>query len=616
MKQLVRLIPPKWLKKSVIEGELTSEEITRYNQDGFNVFFRPNYPSVYTQGTNVDGSQIDKWEYVFVDYDLKSNVFESKDAFIESLADFDLVPSKIVDSGNGVHVYWQILDLDAMSYLRIQRRLVRRLKTDEATCNLGQLMRLPGTVNTKDPNNLKLCELLYDEENIYTCEQMDKALPQITQDDEKFCQTHYNRTYNLTPVNLTINETLPPKFGKLMLDIPEVKELWANPSTDRSKADFRLAHLLFANGFTKDEARSVLVNAAKALERAPIHRIGYADSIIDKIWTYEKKGAEDLSDTVESILQKSDEVPKGTPFRCHPRIDNTVHGFRLGQVVGLVAGSGVGKTSFTMNMFLWFTQQNPDYHHFFVSLEMQTHEIADRWQTMCGKDTSLHSKVHVVSNYDSEGNYRNLSLEDIKKYILEWQTKTGKKVGTVVIDHIGILRKSGANDENQDLITLCHSMKSFAVQTNTLLIMQSQTTSEKAGIGDLELNKDAAYGTSQFSWYCDFMITMWQPLKRCHSEESCPTITAFKFCKIRNKKPRRDIIKEDVPYYFYFDSETELMRDMTQEEKTSFNYFLSKATNARKQDRKTDIIAYQSVPYQEGGVSAAKFISPSNSSRH
>jgi hypothetical protein len=144
---------------------------------------------------------------------------------------------------------------------------------------------------------------------------------------------------------------------------------------------------------------------------------------------------------------------------------------------------------------------------------------------------------------------------------------------------------------------ICHSMKAFAIETNTMLIMQSQAPREKAGSGDLELNKDAAYGTVYFESYCDYLITIWQPLKRCYSEDGCPTVTAFKFCKIRHKKTGLDKINEDVCYHLYFDSNNEHMRELTQLEEKSFDFFLNKATNKRKQDRKTDLVPYSSITW-------------------
>lgn len=598
---IYRLISPKWLKLPVLEGQFSDEQITEYNSQGYNIYYLPNYPSTYTSGTSASGADIDSFDWVFVDCDLKDKIYESKEAFIDAVVASGVTPTKIIDSGNGVHVYWKVTNLDPMSYLRFQRRLMRLFNTDEAVGQLFQLMRKEGTINTKLQDNLVPCTLEFEADIQYTPEELDQLLPPITIEDEAYCQQHYDKTYNLNQDDLDLTEELPPKFGKLIRENKEVQFLWAGDTDDRSKNDYRLGHLMFANGFTREEAAAVLMNSAKALQRAPKHRVNYARNIVDKIWTFELSGDSgklDLSQSVREILQKSGSTLKGTPFRCHERIDNTAHGFRLGQVIGLVAGSGVGKTAFALNMFKWFAQKNPDYHHFFVPLEQPANEIADRWKTMSGTDTSLHDKVHVISNYGEDGSFRHLSFDEIRDYIKKFQDKTGHKVGCIVIDHIGALKKKGKDGENQDLMDICHSMKAFAVQTNTLLVMQSQSSREKAGIGDLELNKDAAYGTVYFESYCDYLVTLWQPVKRCHNETACPTVTAFKFCKIRHKKPRKDIIQEDTPYYLYFDSDSEQMRDMTQDEIRSFDFFLPKATNRRKADRKTEILSYTSVNYK------------------
>lgn len=598
---IYRLIAPKWLNKAVLEGEFTDEQIQAYNAKGYGIYYLPNYPSTYKPDSSIAGADIDVFSWCFIDIDLKDGVYPDKESVLAVIGAIDIPTTKIVDSGNGIHAYWRVSNLDAMSYLRFQRRLVRLFHSDKATCQLYQLMRREGTMNTKVKDSYIPCVQLHVADIQYTAEELDKLLPPITLEDETFCQQHYDKTYNLNQQS-PISDKLPPKFGKLLKDNLEAKELFAGTSDDRSKSDYRLAHVMFANDFTRDEALSVLVNCTKALERAPVHRSSYALNIVDKIWTFELSDNKDdleLSSSVKDILSRSGDTLKGIPFRCHPRIDNTLHGFRLGQVIGLVAGSGVGKTAFALNMFQWFAQTNPDYHHFFIPLEQPAAEIADRWKTMCGSDTSLHYKVHVISNYDEAGNFRHLSFDEIREYIEKFQRVTGNKVGCIVIDHIGALKKKGKDGENQDIMDICHSMKAFAVQTNTLLVMQSQSSRAKAGIGDLELDKDAAYGTVYFESYCDYLITLWQPLKRCHADEACPTVTAFKFCKIRHKKAKKDVILEDVPYYMYFDSNTEQMRDMTQDEKLAFDFFLTKATNKRKADKKTEVLVYQSVPYKE-----------------
>jgi KaiC/GvpD/RAD55 family RecA-like ATPase len=594
---IFRLIAPEWLlekapyTKRVLEGQFSLEEIQKYNQQGYNIYYLPNYPKNYNSESTVDGSMVDCFNYVFVDCDLKDGVYKSKDDFMEKIAEIGIHPTRFIDSGNGCHVYWKVLDLDAMSYLKFQRRLMRLFNTDEAVGQLFQLMRYPGTLNTKKQNNFIECELLFESEAVYTSEELNNLLPALTKEDEEYCKQHYDKTHNINQ-NLDIDENLPPKFGKLLRENSEVKSLFAANTDDRSKGDFRLANILLLNEFTKDEAMSVLINTAKASSRAPKHRISYAKNIVDKIWTTDDSLL-DLSSSVEELLNKEESID-GERFVCYKWIDDTVAGFRLGQVMGLVAGSGVGKTALALNLFKGFVANNPNFEHFFVPLEQPGREIAQRWKKMCGDNKALYKKVHIISNYDDKGNFRDLSLKEIQDYILKFKEKTGKQVGCVVIDHIGVLKNDNKHGIAEGKKHIAKAMKSFAVTTNTFLIMQSQTSREKAGIGDLELNKDAAMDTSAFEHFVDYLVTMWQPVKRMYSK-GAPTIMAYKFCKIRHKNQLLDNIKEDVCYTLYFDPENELVRELTQLEEKSFDYWLKQATNKRKEDRKTEIIPYVSA---------------------
>lgn len=598
---LCRLIAPNWLieenpkTKRVLEGKFTNEELIKFNNIGYNVYYLPNYPKDYS-GSTVDGKDIDVFEYVFVDCDLKDGKYKSKEEFLEKITLNDsFLPSKIIDSGNGIHAYWRVTDLDAMSYLRFQRRLMRQYDTDTATGMIFQLMRLPGYNNTKVKASLKPCQELYADDTVYTSEQIDNLLPPIRLEDEEQCQQHYNITHGLNEVT-EISGELPPKFGKLIKNNKEAADLFSSTTDDRSKNDYRLGHVMLGNGFTKEEAMNVLYNSAKAMQRAPSHRYNYAKNIVDKIWTYEaveEKEIVSLSPTVRDLLSRGEETIKGTRFPCHRLVDDTLHGFRLGQVIGIVGGSGVGKTTLTLNMFLWFCANNPNYHHFFFSLEQPAGEIASRVRTICGDDESLFDKIHIISNYGDNGEFRNFSMKMIEDHMVNFEKSTKCKVGTAVIDHIGVLDKSNKNGENEGLIGVCKEMKGVAVRVNIMLLMLSQAPREKAGVGDLELDKNAAYGTVFFESYVDYLLCLWQPLKRVYSE-GAPTIMALKFAKIRHKKQNQDRIQEDVRYQVFFDPTTERLREMTQEEETSATYFMNRAANARKADKKTDLVPYQS----------------------
>ncbi len=598
------MLPPTWLREEdesikPLQRECTLEEALAFNEQGYNVYFYPNYPSAPTKGW-VKAHEVDTFDYCFIDMDLKDGKYASKEAFIEEVQKFKLEPSCIVDTGNGIHVYWAVSDLDAMSFLRLSRRLMRKFQTDDAVQQLKQLMRVPGTVNTKNKDNFKLCETLFTSEQVYTCEQIDSALPPISHDDEEYCKEHYEKAYKIKG-EVTVDDKLPLRFGKLLRDSKEAKEIWSGNVDDRSTADFRLGHIMFAQGFSKAEAMSVLVNTAKALGRAPAHRVNYAENIVEKVWAAEApetKDDLDLSKTVEQILNAAGDSPGGTRFPCWKWMDDTEHGFRLGQVIGLVGGSGVGKTAVALNLFEGFVTLNPNYDHFFVSLEQPEGEIAARWKAMCGENDRLHRKVHIIGNYNADNTFRDLSLETIKDYIIKFQEAKNIKIGCVVIDHIGVLAKDEKYSDDDGIKSLCKQMKTFALQTNTMLIMQSQTSREKAGIGDLELNKDAAFGTSSFENFCDYLLTIWQPLKRCY-DTGAPTICAFKFCKIRHKNQARDKIKEDKRYKVLFDSDTGRLRPPTQDEEKQFPFFNNRAVNARKQDRKTELVEYTSIKFDD-----------------
>lgn len=581
-------------KRRVLEGAFTQEQLESYNSDAYNIYFLPNYPSQYSGGT-IDGSQIDTFEYVFVDFDLKDGKYPDKDAFISAVGGLRIAPSRVVDSGGGIHVFWRVSDLDAISYLKLSRRMMRALNTDEAVGQIYQLMRAPGTMNVKIEDDPRLCEVLLENPVTYTCEQLDKALPPLTKTDEEHCLQHFDKTYGLAP-ETKVDDRIPPKFAQLVKNSQEAKDIWSGNVEDRSKGDYRLGHIMFAHGFTWEEAMSVLVNSAKALARGPAHRVSYAENIVDKIWTFEvkKDKSVNLSPTVRQLLSRGDEdTVLGTRFPCNRLIDDTVHGFRLGQVMGVVGGSGVGKTTLTLNAFLWFAYNNPDYHHFFFSLEQPPGEIAARIKNICQDNDGLYDKIHIVSNYEEDGTYKHLTLTDMEEHLLSFQESTGHKVGATVIDHIGVIAKDAKNGENDGLIGLCRGMKAFAQRVNTFLMMLSQAPREKAGIGDLELDKSAAYGTVFFESFVDYFLCLWQPLKRMYAD-GAPTVMAIKFAKIRHKKQGKDKIQEDVCYQLRFDPDSERIREMTQEEETSAKFFVQKATNARKLDRRTDVVTYNS----------------------
>ena len=86
--KLCRLLAPDWLINEspgisrVVEGLFTMEQLKEFNEIGYHIYYLPNHPKTY-QGGSVEGKDIDSFEYVFVDCDLKDGFYKSKE--IESI---------------------------------------------------------------------------------------------------------------------------------------------------------------------------------------------------------------------------------------------------------------------------------------------------------------------------------------------------------------------------------------------------------------------------------------------------------------------------------------------------------------------------------------------------
>lgn len=645
---IYRVIAAKWAEANgsiprverSLEGEFTFDELLAYNEKGYNCYYFPNYPSSETYAglpispttkrkRQVKGSDVDTFEWVFVDLDMKDfqnedpnrrHEYADKTQFIERVLTSDgLMPTMIVDSGNGVHAYWRTNGLDAKTFLRLNRRLCRHFHTDPAVSTLNQLMRVPNTLNVKDQENYKLAEVLWEEpENIYDIETVHHWLPGITPDDEAYCNQHYDMVHNAEQRAQDVKD-IPAKFLTMVRNNKELRDQFNGPHKDRSAADFRLGIMLFDLGFTQDEAIAVLSRTAKASERSKVHQYGYAKNIVDKVWVEQpeenvtRPAGTCLAKSVKEILESGEVF--GPRIPCHRMVDATAHGFRLGQVLGLIGGAGNGKSTTAMNLFRWFTElnSNKDYIHVYVSLEQPEKEISAKWRKMAAElrrerpDVDWDSVVYVVGNYNDDGTYRELGLDEIQACVVQLEKETGKKVGCLVVDHIGILKQLKGVDEFSGLIGICKRLKAFAIATNTFFVIQSQTSRAKNGGGDVELDMDAAFGTSNFEFFCDWILTTWQPLKRIYprmTNENFLAVLAYKYAKIRHRDALADDIKQDTVYGMKFDPRTELLREMTSDQHKAFAFWQTQATQLRNRDKKKEPTPMAVVDWLQKGKSA------------
>ena len=309
-----RLIKPKWGKKKLrvdggftdnpdfvreirgkdtLEGCFDSDYVEQKNKEGYNAYFFPNHPStnIYDEGTNyMNGRAIDVFNFVFVDMDLKDEVYADKEEFFAKLKEFPVKPTLVVASGNGVHAYWRISDLTREDYVFTQFSLLNHFQTDESVWTVLQLMRVPGSLNTKDPNNFKQAEIIEELSSgkDYEITKILKHLEPPTEKQVKKVKDHIDKLEGRAIVDLgeDINlDELPEAFLKILHKDEKIYNLFTNPKQyygDRSGADMSLANHLYTKKINKKDAVAVIANSQKGLSKGE-HRFDYAVNTIEKV---------------------------------------------------------------------------------------------------------------------------------------------------------------------------------------------------------------------------------------------------------------------------------------------------------------------------------------------
>jgi hypothetical protein len=72
---------------------------------------------------------------------------------IEMLEACDATPSVVVKSGRGFHFYFFLTDVPSDQFRGLQEGLINKLGTDPAVKDLPRVMRLPGTIHLKSPDD-------------------------------------------------------------------------------------------------------------------------------------------------------------------------------------------------------------------------------------------------------------------------------------------------------------------------------------------------------------------------------------------------------------------------------------------------------------------------------
>ncbi len=260
-------------------------------------------------------------------------------------------------------------------------------------------------------------------------------------------------------------------------------------------------------------------------------------------------------------------------------MDCLVRPWQRGGITGWLAGAGAGKTSSILYVLKHILINNPEGIVIFVSLEMTSVEIAEKWYKATEDHPELADRLYIIENYDDEGKSRNLTISDINFELTKIKETLNTTVHAFVIDHLLEIDLNGGLDYNP----ICKKIKDIAVELDSHCFLLSQTTKGK-GSGDVPVNKDGCFGTSRFEWIVTNIITVFQPLKRV--EKECDlAVMGWQYAKIRYKN-KLDGAKEGMNYLMRFDFDTEDLIPLNTAEISTFKMYYDKVLELRQNEAK------------------------------
>lgn len=123
---------------------------------------------------------------IWVDYDnfQQGSTLAEKLLEVEIALDFEdiPIPTLIVSSGNGLHLYWRLTEPTPKNVSNINRALAEAIGGDLRATDRARILRLPHTYNVKDRGDIKACRVIEYNDISYNLEEMEKLTDTLATD--------------------------------------------------------------------------------------------------------------------------------------------------------------------------------------------------------------------------------------------------------------------------------------------------------------------------------------------------------------------------------------------------------------------------------------------------
>lgn len=359
----IRILP---LKKRFFITSIAEIPAILSNYREQNVYF-----GVYTRSGGGSKEHIREATCLFADMDFKSYKGGQEEA-VKILKSFPLLPSVVVDSGNGYHVYWILtLPIDAQKYRdeieSILKGISLKLLSDSNVAEIARILRVPGSYNQKciPPKTVKV---LSENDITYTLDQFDEF--KVQQIAPKITIQHKETLQGLSSrcgfVKYTIENaaTLPEPLWYPM--ISNVARLTGGPNLcheisqgyakyNRREVEQKILHALNASGPYTCQTIKELMKENLGMD------CGLSCNVTSPIIQLRQKLTSKADNDIDAFALATDTMnyieqrhkTKGqlsgitTGFK---QIDNITDGWQPGNLITLASRPSVGKSALMLQM--------------------------------------------------------------------------------------------------------------------------------------------------------------------------------------------------------------------------------------------------------------------------
>jgi hypothetical protein len=194
------------------------DQLQFYNDSNFDIYFTVN-----SGGTKQ--TEINKINAVFIDFDCGRNkqkeyypieyVNEYKQKQLQIINQFNYKPSAIIETRNGLHVYWLVNNATIDQFIQCQSLLIQYFNSDPAVKTIERIMRVPGYYWCKDIHNKYKTGIQLINNNTYDINELIGNLSKII----TYCENGEKRVNDRISLNNTsLSITQNSRSGNVCVD--------------------------------------------------------------------------------------------------------------------------------------------------------------------------------------------------------------------------------------------------------------------------------------------------------------------------------------------------------------------------------------------------------------